>query len=170
MDKKHRFSTTQVDFPDDTSRAFKEMTKPLVSEKDLFGDGFETGPHVTILYGIHEEQPSPKIVDIIETYPRFSITLGEVSLFSNDDDPFDVVKVDVISNDLFILRSEFLNNCHYTLTMPEYIPHATIAFVKKGTNDHLLHNPSCKGLTFPVTHISFCGKNGYQRKIMLGMR
>ena len=169
MNKPYKFSTTQVDFSEDTKRAFLEKGKELISEKDLFGDGFETEPHVTILYGIHETYPIPELVDIIETYPRFSVTLGNVSLFDNEE-KFDVVKTDVESNDLYVLRNEFLNNCHYTLTHPEYIPHATIAFVKKGVCDHLVDNPSFKGLTFPVNHITFSGSDGRKRKITLGVR
>ena len=169
MNKQYKFSTTQLDFPEDAARVFLERGKDLVSEKDLFGDGFETGPHVTVLYGIHDEYPNPEIVDIIETYPRFNVTLGDVTLFDNDE-KFDVVKADIICNDIYVLRSEFMNNCYYTITHPEYIPHATIAFVKKGAGDHLVGNPSVRGLSFPVTHVTFSGFDGNQRKIMLGVR
>ena len=169
MEKKYKFSTTQVDLSEETTSKFLETGKDLISQKDLFGDGFETSPHVTILYGIHESYPIPPLVDIIETFPRFTVVLGDVSLFDNDE-KFDVVKTEVESSDLYILRSEFINNCHYTLTHPEYIPHATIAFVKKGTCDHLVGNPSFRGLAFPVNYITFCGTDGTQRKIKLGTR
>lgn len=169
MDKQYKFSTTQVDLSDEAASKFLETGKDLISQKDLFGDGFETTPHVTILYGIHESHPIPQLVDIIETYPRFTVVLGDISLF-DDDENFDVVKTEVKSPDLYILRSEFLNNCHYTLTHPEYIPHATIAFAKKGTCNHLVGNPAFRGLAFPVNHIIFSGTDGTHRKIMLGIR
>ena len=128
MDKPHEFSSTQIQMSDDVSEEFLKLGKDLINKSDLFGDGFELDPHVTILYGIHEEYPTPKLVDVIETYPKFTVTLGNVSMFN--DETFDVIKTDIECNDLYVLNSTFMNNSYFTLTHPEYIPHATIAFVK----------------------------------------
>lgn len=156
--------------PSDVEEVFLALGKELVPTASLFGDGFETDPHVTILYGIHEDYSTPPLIDIIETHPKFSVTLGNVSLF-DEDDAFDVVKTEIVaSNDLFVLMSSLLNVCHYTLTHVEYIPHATIAFAKKGTCDHLIGNPAFFGLSFVVDSIMFCGNDGSKRKIMLGVR
>lgn len=169
MDKPHKYSSTQVQMPTGVTETFLALGKELVSTASLFGDGFETDPHVTVLYGIHEDYPTPLLIDIIETHPKFTVTLGNVSLF-DEDVAFDVVKTEVACNDLFVLMSSLLNVCHYTLTHVEYIPHATIAFAKKGTCDHLIGNPAFFGLSFVVDSIMFCGNDGSKRKIMLGVR
>ena len=76
MDKPHKFSSTQLQMPTDITEVFLEKGKELIRKNELFGDGFETDPHITILYGIHEPYPTPKLIDIIETYPKFTVTLG----------------------------------------------------------------------------------------------
>ena len=63
-----------------------------------------------------------------------------------------------------------MNNCYFTLTHSEYIPHATIAFVKSGTCDHLVGNPEFHGLAFVVDSVTFSCSDGTKRKIMLGIR
>lgn len=169
MDKPHKYSSTQVQMSPDVSDEFLSLGKGLISNSNLFGDGFETDPHITLLYGIHEEYPTPQLVDILETHPKFNLTLSDISLF-DEDDGFDVVKAEIHCNDLFVLHSTLLNVCHYTLTFPEYIPHATIAFVKKGSCDHLVGHRALHGLSFVVDSITFSGSDGTKRKIMLGVR
>lgn len=168
MDKPYEFSSTQVQMSPDVCEEFLELGKGLINTSDLFGDGFELDPHITILYGIHEEYPTPKLIDIVETYPKFTVTLGDVSMFN--DENFDVIKVDIECNDLYVLYKTFMNNCYFTLTHPEYIPHATIAFVKPDTCDHLVGNPAFRGLSFVVDSITFSCSDGTKRKIMLGVR
>lgn len=169
MDKPHKYSSTQVQMPFDVESTFLELGKELVSVSDLFGDGMETDPHVTLLYGIHEDYPMPLLIDVIETHPKFTVTLGNVSLF-DEDAAFDVVKTEVDCHDLYSLRSALLNVCHYTLSHSKFIPHATIAFTKKGACEHLVGNPAFFGLSFVVDSIMFCGHDGSKRKIMLGVR
>lgn len=154
---------------DDVAENFLSIGKDLIPSSKLFGDGFETDPHITLLYGIHEEYPTSQLVDILETHPKFNVTLSDISLFE-EDDKFDVVKVEIHCNDLYVLYSTLLNVCHYTLSHPEYIPHATIAFVKKGSSAHLIGHRAFHGLSFVVDSIIFSGSDGIKRKIMLGVR
>lgn len=169
MDKPYKYSSTQVQMSPDVSDEFLLRAKELIPNKDLFGDGLEDDPHITLLYGIHEEHPTLQLVDIIETHPKFTVTLGDISLFDEDDE-FDVIKTEIHCNDMLVLHSTLLNNCHYTLTHPEYIPHATIAFAKKGTSDYLIGNQTFRGLSFVVDYVTFSGSDGIKRKIMLGIR
>lgn len=167
-DKTYDYSSTQIDLNEELAQSFLERGTSLVSKKDLTGDGFEDNPHVTVLYGIHDLDPTPQIIDIIETYPKFSITLGNISLFK--EETYDVVKVDVDCSDLFALRNAFMNNCYFTSTFPEYIPHMTVAFVKPDSCDHLIDNPSFKGLTAIAEDVVYSCKDGKKRIISLGLR
>jgi hypothetical protein len=60
------------------------------------------------------------------------IKLGATTLFENDDKPYDVVKIDVESADLAHLNSWVANKLECTDKYPEYHPHITLAYVKKG--------------------------------------
>lgn len=166
--KKYDFSSTQIDLNKDMAQIFIDRGANIISKKDLSGDGFENNPHVTVLYGLHDLDPSPIIIDIIETYPKFSITLGKISLFK--DEEYDVVKVETDCSDLFALNSAFMNNSYFTNTFPDYVPHFTIAYVKPDSCNHLIGNLAFSGLTIIAEHIMYRCKDGTIRKISLGLR
>lgn len=168
---KRAFSSFQVSFSKDFSEDFLKRGKTVILKDRVSTNkdgGFETNPHVTILYGIHKSYPTPDSIYGIETHPRFPIRLGLISLFKGDE--FDVVKVDVECQDLFALRSVFLNSCEYTLTQKEYIPHATIAYVKPGTHDHLDGHPLFRGMTDFAEKIFFSSIDRNDRYIPLGVK
>jgi len=96
--------------------------------------GLEEQPHVTILYGIHEDDVHPSVVvDMIEQ--RFlpaAVSISEISIFEQDD--YDVVKYDVpVTDQLLEYRELIETSFANTQTFPEYHPHMTIAYVKPGT-------------------------------------
>jgi hypothetical protein len=114
-----------------------------ISPKDIYeveGDdsyGLEEIPHITILYGIHEDEIDPdSIVSVIESKMKpINIEIDEIDFFENDEnDEYDVVKYNVlITKELLRYREIFEKSFLNTQTFPEYKPHITIAYVKKGT-------------------------------------
>ena len=168
-DKDYDYSCTLIKSDEEFSEFFLDAGKSLIDTKDLFGDGFEDEPHVTVLYGLHALDPSIQLIEIVETYPKFAITLGNISLFK--EEKYDVVKVDVDCSDLYALRSAFMNSGDYfSLTHPEYIPHMTVAFVKPNSCDHLDGNSMFKGKTFVATFVTYSCKDGLNRVIELGYK
>jgi 2'-5' RNA ligase len=61
-----------------------------------------------------------------------------MSLFENDE--YDVLKFNVISNDLAKLNKLMKGNFEYTSNYPNYIPHLTIAYLKKGEGKKYIKN------------------------------
>lgn len=172
-DLKYPYSNTQVQFPPEVAEPFLTKGKKIVKQSDLYSSdkGYENNPHVTVLYGLHDQEPSMKLLDLIETHPKFTVRLGKISLFKEEKNPFDVVKADIDCNDLHILNNEIKKICAYTSDFPEYIPHATIAYVKKDTCDHLEGMKPFEGMSFVVTNILFSAKEkGTKRLIPLGIR
>lgn len=166
--KIYDFSSTQIILNEELTQLILERGVDLIDSKDLSGDGFEDKPHITVLYGIHDLDPTPKLIEVVETYPKFTITLGNVSLFKTET--HDIVKVDINCNNLYSLRSAFMNNCYFTVDFPEYIPHMTVAYVNTDSCDHLEGNPAFYGLSFVVEQIDFSCKDGIHRFISLGLR
>jgi hypothetical protein len=76
-----------------------------------------------------------KLMDVFRNTQPFDIELKPITLFRQDD--YDVVKMDVISAQLHALNREVCNVAPHHDTHPEYHPHVTIAYVKKGTCDRL---------------------------------
>jgi 2'-5' RNA ligase len=175
--KSYPFSSVQLDFPTEQRDYFISKTKGLIRRDWLYQPntgryGLEERPHVTVLYGLHDETPSLELINLFETYPKFSATLGKITLFRGDENgnDFDVVKADVDCSDLHVLNSEIAELCEYTNDHPEYKPHATVGYVEKGIGNDLEGSRAVYGLSIPVQQVVFSGKNGTKRLINLGLR
>jgi 2'-5' RNA ligase len=113
---------------------WEEITSSI-AEEDLYTDegkpGIQDNPHVTVLYGLHEEVSLDQVKSVFENInERIDIKIEGIGVFENEN--FDVVKFNVVPSetllDLNSKLSEFPNSNEY----PEYKPHITIAYVKKG--------------------------------------
>jgi predicted GNAT family acetyltransferase len=97
--------------------------------------GLEEQPHVTIVYGIHEEEVDPqRMADLIEHYMKpVTVTIKEIDFFPGKE--YDVVKYNVpLTGQLQGYRDTFIQIPN-TQTFPEFQPHMTIAYVKPGEGE-----------------------------------
>lgn len=93
--------------------------------------GKESEPHVTALYGLHDEINASHCKDVLKwliTKP-FEIKLIGIDCFENEN--FDVV-IFKIESDLLMDANKLLQQFPFTTDHPDYKPHMTIAYVKKG--------------------------------------
>lgn len=141
--KIHKFSSTQVQLPADMARKLVEAGLTIADE-DLYNDpedptfGREDDAHITVQFGLH----TPDVADVAEVVRGFGPVKAEltrVSMFENDDTPYDVLKFDVSSQDLHRLHKLLNSSLEVTDTHPKYKPHATIAYVLKGTGKKYVH-------------------------------
>jgi 2'-5' RNA ligase len=91
--------------------------------------GLEENPHVTIVYGIHEEEVDPqRMADLIEFHMKpLILDVDEIGVFEGKE--YDVVKYNLpITGQLQKYRDLFLQIPN-TQTFPEFQPHMTIAYV-----------------------------------------
>lgn len=106
----------------------------MIDKDDLYlgedgdrGYGFETEPHVTVLYGLHSDIPLEDIEKVINGLKKPELKMQKVSSFNNPK--FGVLKFDVESEDLHSENKKFTKFPH-TTSYPDYHPHATIAYIK----------------------------------------
>jgi 2'-5' RNA ligase len=114
----------------------------MISDEDLYlgdkelgtdgGFGRELDPHVTVLFGIHADVPDEDIEVLIDKCKKPELELQKISTFDNE--LFDVLKFDITSPDLHKLNALFTKLPH-TTSYPDYHPHATICYLKKGMAD-----------------------------------
>ena len=107
----------------------KIKKEDLYLNKDSIRDGLETNPHITVLYGFHQGTDIKKLKKLLKD-KTVNLSIDKMSLFENED--CDVLKFNVISDDLIELNKLMRNNFEYTSNFPNYIPHLTIAKIKKG--------------------------------------
>ena len=164
------FSSTQFDIPKNIAAELKAWTKENVDVDDIYVSeetpGLEDEIHVTVKFGLHTEDPEV-VRKVVEGFGSFDITLGKVSRFANPDKPFDVVKVEVQGDDLHELNSLISDKLENTDSFPEYKPHITLAYVKKGTNRELSGGDILSDKKIRVNEITFSAKNGEKTKITL---
>ena len=107
-----------------------------ISEQDLYdepGFGLEHEPHVTVLYGFHQD--STDIDELKKTVDEYvekpiKIEIKKVSVFENEK--FDVLKFDIESPELRELNKICAEKFEHTNSYKDYHPHMTIAYLKKG--------------------------------------
>jgi 2'-5' RNA ligase len=161
------YSSTQVDLPAELATKIKKWGRKHILEVDLYNQkdlGREDNIHITILYGLLTNDID-EIKKIVQNEGSISLTLGKVSIFDNNPD-FDVIKLDVISSDLHHLNKK-LKECEHHDTFPKYIPHCTIAYVKKGKGQDCAGDKSFVGTKVTLDEIIFSNKKREHTKIKL---
>lgn len=121
-------------------KSFSDLQKQIlpadIYDNDKNEFGLEVNPHVTILYGLTESNDMVTIDKYFATCLPLEIKIGNLSLFETDD--YDVLKFDIISNDLKKLNKYLRDNFNYQNDYPNYKPHLTIAYLVKGTGKNYL--------------------------------
>lgn len=167
----YEFSSTQINFSPGLSKRLKQWGYKNIPASDVYKDddgskGRETTTHVTIKYGLHTTNPKD-VEKIVKGFGNFTITLGKVSRFTPSFKPYDVVKIEVSGKRLHklhkLLGDELENSDEWT----EYRPHATFAYIEKGTCRELSGDDEFVGEQIKVNEIIFNSKSGDSEVITL---
>lgn len=103
---------------------------------DLSSKGIEYNQHITVVFGIDTNVNLSRVENLIPTNIG-DLKFGKIGVFYGQE--YDVLKVSVIpSEELLKLRADIVNKLSVTLTFPDFNPHITLAYLKKGTADKYL--------------------------------
>lgn len=146
----------------------KEITDKI-EEDDVYIDdedpsyGIEKDPHVTLLYGIHDEEVEPNEVfeKMDECELPKTLKLENVSMFKGDK--YDVLKFDV-NEELLNKINNKLCELPYSTDYPEYHAHSTIAYLKKGTGEKYCDMFKEEVCEVTPKHIVYSRPNGEKLK------
>ena len=161
-----RRGSTQLTLSPEDAKPFLNFARSLPdsivhSEKGADGKeqyGREDEPHITSLYGLHGSGDDPAAVaGAVENHGPVKARVGKLSVFSNPDARYDVLKAEIHSPALHGLNGR-LRGLEHSSDFPDYKPHLTLAYLKKGagaqfvgrntfegkelTFDHLTHSPA----------------------------
>lgn len=129
------------DFPEINNLHEKIGKDDLYEEEQDRTYGLEDEPHVTLLYGLHDADINPdKVFEFIEPTPIGSIKLRNISMFDNENTPYQVLKFDAENENLHKLNKLLTENFPYTSDFPDYHPHMTLAYLKNGTAEKYIND------------------------------
>lgn len=130
--------------------------------------GKEKLPHVTVLYGI-EASAEEKAKQILAKIPKsVKATLGKITKFSAPGKPYDVLKIEVNSPQLEKIHNFLRKHCENSWEWPDYHPHVTLAYIKKGECDKLIGDTRFSGASFAFDAFAYNnGIEGNQEKILM---
>jgi 2'-5' RNA ligase len=157
-DGTYKRCTTQVDLPEELAKRVTAWGKEVIPDGDLVEDekgsmGREDEIHVTVFYGIEDPTPD-SFRGAVEAMAPFDVRLGLVTLFRDKKD-HDVVKIDAEAPELHKLHDLIKGSAKAESSFPTYVPHITIAYVKKAAGDKVLGSDEFRGETFKVNSLVF---------------
>lgn len=133
----HRYATTQVDLEGNSAAAVLALASAIPANH-LAGDGRETQPHVSVLYGLTSDDCGP-VRRALSGFRPFTLRLGVTNFFpaaeSNlpgEGDGCDVVYAEVNCPELHRVNAYLRATLGAECKFPVYVPHATLACVKQG--------------------------------------
>lgn len=160
------FASTQVDLPELWPTIKAWISANLKPEQLDPENGIETAPHVTILFGLHGEQPSALRALAQKFGKPITLTLDALNFFENET--HDVLYISISSRDLAKLR-KVLSGLPHTDTHKTYTPHLTIAYLKKGEAAKFKGNKPFRAV-FTRTGFTLSKKDGTKEFISTSSR
>lgn len=167
----HEFSSTQVDLPAAEKKIILAFGKQFIPD-DALADSIdwaprEDKPHITVKFGLHTDN-ADDVKELLADIAPFEVTLGKTSIFpGNAENDYDVVKLDVESPALHAINKLISDNLDVTDTHPKYVPHLTLAYVKKGRGAEFVGDATFEGQTIAFDKITFSDKNRNKTTIKL---
>lgn len=168
----YSYSSVLYLLPDKVAKKIHNWGLKNIKDEDLYLEpedrsyGRESEIHCTVLYGIHDKK-SNSVRKLLKGVSPFDIKLGKVSSFTNPE-KFDVIKVEVASQKLHDLHDLLCDNLEVTETYPDYKPHITIAYLKKGKGRSLVGSEVFADVLVKVKEVVFSSRAGVKSPIYLG--
>jgi len=168
LSKGYKFASTQINLPGPYAEEIIELGRSLIPEEDLDGRGRETEPHVTVKYGVHENEQRLRMA--LENHEPIEILLGPVETFepSEHSDGAAPVVIKVISGDLRKVRRDVDT---FVGAMPDnfdYTPHVTIAYVRADCASKYQGAGDFSDVKFIAKSMSLCKMDGTKLEVPLG--
>jgi RNA polymerase sigma factor (sigma-70 family) len=162
--KDYKRSSTQVTLSEDAAKPFVDFAKSIPS-REIYTDpddptvGREDEPHITALYGITEATPNTTAKAVLEaTTGNISATVGKLSVFKGEK--YDVLKAEIDSPDLYSINAAMRKSVPFESDFPDYTPHLTIAYLKKGQGEKYVGDARFAGMRLNFTKLDFRSKDG----------
>ncbi len=166
--RKNEFGCAMVHF----ELPFLEMIHSFIDEEDIYEDpkddsyGLEDEPHVTLLFGLHEEVKDDDVLERSTPEKYTSIVLKNISCFKTKQG-YSVLK--------FEAEADWLHGCNdklselpHTNNFPDYKPHCTVAYMENDKCEKYIE--LLKGVEVEVTPTQIVYSKVSGKKVKLDIK
>ena len=169
----YEMSSTQLDLPHDIAEKIIEWGVKEIPNEELFEDpkepkGRQLEIHVTLKYGLLTDDVK-EIEQALKGEKAPKIKFGKTSFFEPEGKDYDVVIIEVESEDLQKLNKKLCDSVkHEDTTGSEYHPHVTIAYVKRGFGAKYKGKDILDGEEIVLNQVIFSPVKGDKTTLELG--
>lgn len=154
--RRKKLSSTQINIPKEETTPFIEMAE-AIPDREIYDNaekefGRESKPHITVLFGLKKQNPT-QVKKLVKDFGEITIQFGKTSIFASKE--YDVLKVEVKSKDMHRLNKLLTDNVEYKNDHPQYKPHLTIAYLKKGEGKKYIDDTRFEGLNIKSSQLIF---------------
>ena len=164
--KQGSYSCLMALLPHEIAQEIVEFGVRTVPDDKLYLDedgklGRELESHITIKYGLLTNDAKHVRRSFNDDKP-FHAKLGKVRHFQPPELPFDVLTVEIISDDLVKANKKICDNfdCAEGLVSDEYKPHITIAYMKRDTAEEYIGSDMFEGKEVELDTVIFSPHKG----------
>lgn len=122
------YASTHVLVPNPLRKQIQEAAKSIPDDA-LADPGRELDSHVTLLYGLTEDDPEP-VSNLLSGIYSFSLMTNGISVFERPE--YDVLKINIISPGAELIHSLLKSRLSNKWEWPSYEAHCTVGYVHKG--------------------------------------
>lgn len=161
-----KFSSTQVQIPREQAALLFQIGDLVVDDDlNLAEGGRENDAHVTVKYGLHTDD-FKDVAAVVKGRGALTFTFGKTNYFSTPN--YDVLYVEVQSEQLNRLNKLIATSLEVTDTHPTYQPHATVAYLKPGRGESYRGLGLLNGVNAYVDTLVFSNTQDVKTEIRLG--
>lgn len=156
----YRYGVVMLEIPNIN---WDEIIK-MIDPEDLYHEkgksyGIQHNPHVTLLFGLHKGVSPRSVKQIFKSFDnKIDIEINGIDTFETNP-YFDVVKFNVNPQGALQYLFDRLSELPNSNEFPNFMPHITIAFVKKGTGKKYI-NPEYKHIIRNIKNVTYSMSNG----------
>jgi 2'-5' RNA ligase len=162
------YGCLMIYFDDDSAKDIRQFNQDTFNPEVLAEYGIEERPHITCQYGFESDITIEEIGDFVNKIVKkpISLELGDITRFADNPD-YDVIKVDIKSPDLHELSDKIRKHFdgRLNITYPNYHPHLTLAYVKKGSLPHIDGDNMFNGKNFVFDEFIYSTKDDEEYEI-----
>jgi 2'-5' RNA ligase len=162
-DGKRNSSYLLAMFPDDKAAKIKAWVEKNVTDEDLWNDpkqpdkfGIEEQIHTTVAAKLTDDDPEAMKTFLEENKALFplKIVLGRVMKFTTNP-AHDVLEIELEAKNLLKLNSKIKSEFGHNDSRPTFVPHVTLAYLKKGACENLVEDETFMGEEVEFSTLEF---------------